>query len=212
VPTVVLASASPARAATLRAAGINPLIKVANLDETALLAQTAQHTPLTVCQSVQVLAQAKAQAVAASHPEAGDVVIGCDSMLEFEGEGLGKPGNPDEARQRWRSMRGRQGVLHSGHFLIARNGRTTHGVASTTVHFAHVDDAEIDAYIATGEPLNVAGAFTIDGRGGAFITATEGDHHAVVGISLPLLRTLMAELGFFWPDLWAKDKGTFVHS
>lgn len=204
VVSLVLASASPARAATLRAAGLSPTIHVADLDEDEVLRQAAPPGELTVADSVAVLAQAKAHAVAAAYPEAGDVVIGCDSMLEFQGEGYGKPSSPEEARDRWLRMRGSTGVLHTGHYAITARGQRGSGLARATVHFADITDAEIEAYVATGEPLNVAGGFTIDGLGGPFITKIEGDHHAVVGISLPLLRQLLNSLGIFWPSLWAQ--------
>jgi septum formation protein len=131
------------------------------------------------------------------------LVLGCDSVLELDGEALGKPGDADDAVRRWRAMRGRSGVLHSGHCLRdTATGHVAAATASTTVHFADVSDEEIAAYVATGEPLHVAGAFTIDGFGGAFVTGIEGDHHTVVGLSLPLLRELLLELGRAWPDLW----------
>jgi septum formation protein len=131
-------------------------------------------------------------------------VLGCDSVLELDGEPLGKPEGPDDARQRWRTMRGRSAVLHSGHCLRdVATGRVAAATGSTTVHFADVSDEEVDAYVATGEPLEVAGAFTIDGLGGAFVSGIEGDHHNVVGVSLPLLRELVIELGHGWPDLWS---------
>jgi septum formation protein len=132
------------------------------------------------------------------------VVLGCDSVLDLDGQALGKPGAPDEAVRRWRAMRGRSGVLHTGHCLRdTATGNVAAATASTTVHFADVTDAEITAYVATGEPLHVAGAFTVDGLGGAFVTGIEGDHHNVVGLSLPLVRDLMAELGRSWTDLWS---------
>ncbi len=128
-------------------------------------------------------------------------MLGCDSVLELDGQALGKPDDAEEARARWRAMRGRSGVLHTGHAL--RDGdRVAAATASTVVHFADLTDEEIDAYVATGEPLQVAGAFTVDGLGGAFVTGIEGDHHNVVGVSLPLLRDLMAELGHSWTSLW----------
>lgn len=201
--SLLLASASPARAATLRAAGIEPLIEVAGVDEPAVLAAAAAHGPLSVAESVAVLAEAKARAVASTHRGSADIILGCDSMLEFDGEGLGKPHTPEIARERWLRMRGGTGTLHTGHHVITSAGRTAAATASTVVTFADVTDAEIDAYIATGEPLQVAGAFTIDSLGGAFITRIEGDHHAVVGLSLPLLRVMLADLGFAWPALWA---------
>ena len=197
MPTFVLASASPARLATLRAAGVEPVVIVSGVDE-------SQVTDVPPAELALQLAELKCAAVAARDdlPE-GAVVLGCDSVLELDGEALGKPGDPDEAIRRWRAMRGRTGVLHSGHCLReTASGRVAAATASTTVHFADVSDEEIAAYVATGEPLHVAGAFTIDGLGGAFVTGIEGDHHNVVGVSLPLVRELMAELGHRWTDLW----------
>lgn len=202
VTSLLLASASPARAATLRSAGIEPIIHVADVDEHALLETAQADGPLPVSRSVQILAEAKARAVARAHPGVADVVLGCDSMLELDGEGLGKPHTPEVARQRWLRMRGRTGILHTGHFIIDRDGRTAEACASTEVSFANITDAEIEAYIATGEPLKVAGAFTIDSLGGAFISGIKGDHHAVVGLSLPSLRLLLSDLGYSWPSLW----------
>jgi septum formation protein len=133
----------------------------------------------------------------------GSLVQGCDSVLELDGEALGKPERPDEAVRRWQAMRGRTGVLHTGHCLRdTASGREARATGSTVVHFADVSDEEIAAYVATGEPLHVAGAFTIDGLGGPFVTRVEGDHHNVVGLSLPLLRDLLAELGHSWTELW----------
>src|SRR5690606_19980902 len=128
-------------------------------------------------------------------------------MLEIDGEVVGKPGTAEAAIQRWKAIRGRTGTLHSGLCvrLLDRCGepaREASGVASTVIHFAEPSDAEIEAYVATGEPLNVAGGFTIDGLGAPFIRGVEGDPHNVVGLSLPLLRDLLAGLGVAWPDLW----------
>jgi septum formation protein len=138
----------------------------------------------------------------------GALVLGCDSVLELDGELHGKPADKTEATIRWRQMRGRSGVLHTGHWLIddrdddeGGTGATMGAVASTTVHFANVSDQEIAAYVATGEPLNVAGGFTIDGLGGPFVAGIEGDHHNVVGISLPLLREMLAEINVSWFEL-----------
>ena len=202
---LVLASASPARLATLRAAGLRPEVVVSGVDESGVQADT-------VAALTGRLARLKAEAVATSLPASPvtTLVVGCDSMLELDGVGYGKPGDPGSAVERWRLMRGRSGVLHTGHHLILLGGpepRTTAAVASTTVHFADLDDDEIEAYVATGEPLQVAGAFTVDGLGGAFVQAIEGDHHNVVGISLPLLRGLVRELGLRWPDLWSPPAG-----
>ncbi|MCF0095315.1 Maf-like protein [Micromonospora sp. MH99] len=131
------------------------------------------------------------------------LIIGCDSVLEFDSEILGKPADPADATRRWLRMRGRSGVLHSGHCLIdGVSGRRAEAVASTTVHFADISDDEIAAYVATGEPLAVAGAFTIDGLGGPFVERIEGDPGTVVGLSMPLLRRLLAELGLQITDLW----------
>ena len=189
---VVLASASPARLATLRSAGIEPEVIVSGVDEDQITSTDAGNL-------AGALAQLKCRAVAQLEPDA--LVIGCDSVLAFEGDIFGKPGNAAEASARWRRMRGRSGVLHTGH-CVRRGGEEFLETASTIVHFAQITDAEIDAYVATGEPLHVAGAFTIDGLGGAFITGIEGDHHNVVGLSLPVLRELVMDLGISWPDLW----------
>jgi septum formation protein len=211
-PVLVLASASPARLATLRAAGIDPVVRISAVDEDAVVARYG----VTAAEDVAlVLAKAKAEDVAAGEPDDlpdGVLVVGCDSVLELDGEVFGKPGTADVARERWRRMRGRSGVLHTGHWLIdtrdtrdpedAGSGATLGAVSSTTVHFAAVSDAEIDAYVATGEPLAVAGAFTVDGLGGAYVRGIEGDHHGVVGISLPLLRELLGEAGVAWHTLW----------
>ena len=201
-PHLVLASASPARLATLRAAGVEPEVVVSGVDESTV---TEDSVPALVGR----LAMLKAEAVAATLPD-GDarvIVLGCDSMLELDGEAYGKPGTPEQATERWQRMRGRSGVLHTGHHLVligdpTQPGGTRGAVASTRVHFADVSDAEIAAYVATGEPLQVAGAFTVDGLGGPFVHAVEGDHHNVVGLSLPLLRELLADLGVQWTDLW----------
>ena len=199
MPRLVLASASPARRTTLLGAGIDPVVIVSGVDE-------SQVTGLPPAELALQLAELKCAAVADRDDVPADaLVLGCDSVLELDGETLGKPGSPDVAVQRWRAMRGRSGVLHSGHCLRdVPTGRTAAATASTAVHFADVSDAEIEAYVATGEPLHVAGAFTIDGLGGAFVTGIEGDHHNVVGVSLPLLRELVRELGHHWPDLWTE--------
>lgn len=203
---LVLASASPARLATLRAAGIEPVVVVSGVDET-------QVTGLPPAELALQLAELKCAAVAARDDVPPDaLVLGCDSVLELQpapgtsghGEALGKPRDAAEARQRWRAMRGRSAVLHSGHSLReVASGRVAAATGSTLVHFADVSDDEVEAYVATGEPLHVAGAFTIDGLGGAFVRGIEGDHHNVVGVSLPLVRELVLELGHAWPDLWA---------
>lgn len=198
VTTLILASASPARLATLRGAGLDPLVVVSGVDESQL-------DGLPPAELALQLAELKSATVAARDDLPADaLVLGCDSVLDLDGESLGKPADPAEAVQRWQAMRGRTGVLHTGHSLHdTATGRVAAATASTTVHFADVTDAEITAYVATGEPLAVAGAFTVDGLGGAFVTGIEGDHHNVVGVSLPLVRDLAAELGHAWTDLWS---------
>jgi septum formation protein len=235
VPRLVLASQSPARLATLKSAGVTPEVVVSGVDEDKVLADaTERFGELDPADAVLVLAQAKAEEVASRLEDARDnadsgasdgddadatpseptenpadvIVVGCDSMLEFDGVVVGKPADAEVARERWRSMRGRKGVLHSGHWVVdlrdddaGGTGGTLGSTSSTTVWFADIDDDEIDAYIATGEPLHVAGAFTIDGLGGPYVERIEGDHHGVVGLSLPLLRELLAELGVPWRSL-----------
>ena len=195
---LVLASQSPARLETLRRAGIEPVVIVSGVDESLLGDLPPEELALQ-------LAELKCAAVAGRDDLPEDaLVLGCDSVLDLGGEALGKPADADDAAARWRTMRGRSGVLHSGHALRdLASGHVASATASTTVHFADVTDAEIAAYVATGEPLHVAGAFTIDGLGGAFVTGIEGDHHNVVGLSLPLVRDLVAELGRSWVDLWS---------
>ncbi len=196
--TLVLASASPARLSTLRAAGVEPVVIVSGVDESRLV-------DLPPAELALQLAELKCGAVAGRDDvPAGSLVLGCDSVLEMNGLALGKPADAAEATDRWREMRAGSGVLHTGHCLRdLTSGHVAAATASTTVHFADVTDDEIAAYVASGEPLHVAGAFTVDGLGGAFVTGIEGDHHNVVGLSLPLLRELVAELGHAWTDLWA---------
>ncbi len=197
----VLASASPARLSTLRNAGLDPVVIVSGVDE-------SQITDLPPAELALQLAELKCAAVA-QRPEVAEssLVLGCDSVLELDGESLGKPTDAPEAVRRWQAMRGRVGILHTGHSLRdTATGRVAAATASTRVRFADLSDAEIEAYVATGEPLAVAGAFTVDGLGGAFVTSIEGDHHNVVGVSLPLLRDLVHELGHAWTDLWSRRR------
>ena len=200
---LILASASPARLATLRSAGIEPEVRVSGVDEDAALAAAGVLAPDAVAQ---LLARAKAEEVARVLGDAPEdaVVLGCDSLLEFDGERHGKPADAAEAVARWQRMRGRSGVLHTGHWLVdvRRGGHGVGATSSTTVHFADLSDAEIGAYVATGEPLVVAGAFTIDGLGGPFVTGIAGDHHGVVGLSLPVLRDLLGSIRVTIPELW----------
>ncbi|HSE09888.1 MAG TPA: Maf family protein [Nocardioidaceae bacterium] len=197
---LVLASASPARLATLLSAGLGPEVVVSGVDESRLRVEDPARLALE-------LARLKAQAVTESlDVSAGTAwVIGCDSVLELDGAVHGKPADEEEARTRWRAMRGQSGVLHTGHCLVdTATGREVARSADTVVHFATPSDEEIDAYVTTGEPLKVAGAFTLDGLGGAFVRGIEGDPHTVVGIGLPLLRDMFGELGVRWTDLWQR--------
>jgi septum formation protein len=202
---VVLASASPARLAVLTAAGIDPHVEVADLDEEALLAAMPGAEPAG---KVTALASAKAitiaRRVASSHPDA--VVIGCDSMLSIDGELVGKPHTVEVARRRWASMAGRSGELVTGHAVLRLDGgdidQVAEGHAVTGVRFGKPAPAELDAYLASGEPLAVAGAFTLDGLGGWFVEGIDGDPSNVVGISLPLTRKLLAAVGVTVTDLW----------
>jgi nucleoside triphosphate pyrophosphatase len=193
----VLASSSPARLAVLRAAGIDAEVVVSGVTEDA-------HGPAEGVAAL--LAQRKARAVAEEIKDPTAVVLGCDSVLDFGGETLGKPADAAEAVRRWRELRGQRGTLVTGHCVI--RGPEEHAeVARAEVHFGDVTDAEIDAYVATGEPLRVAGAFTIDGLGGWFIDGVDGDPGTVIGLSLPLLRRLLLDLGLSVPDLWATTGG-----
>lgn len=202
----------------LRQAGIEPETLAPDVDEEAVIAaiESAEARTLTPAEHVLLLARRKAADVAArlahDDPAFDGIVIGGDSMFELDGKILGKPHTPEVAIARWRAMRGRTGVLHSGHSVYrvcpstgsgTAEGSEAHGVAEASVTFAaDVTDAEIAAYVATGEPLHVAGAFTVDSLGGPFISRIEGDPSTVVGMSLSTLRRLVADLGVAWPQLW----------
>ncbi|MCW1804822.1 Maf family protein [Brachybacterium squillarum] len=210
-PLLLLASASQGRRHVLEGARIAHSTLPVDLDEAAILAaarEAAGDEPLTAAEEVLLLAREKAQA-ATARSEGGYVVLGCDSMLELDGEAIGKPHTAEVAVERWHRLRGRTAVLHSGHWLVddrdeedGGTGATVGATASCEVTFAAVTDEEIEAYVETGEPLGVAGAFTIDGIAGPFVTGVDGDPHAVVGLSLPLLRELLAGIGLTVMDLW----------
>ena len=198
--SLVLASASPARLGLLRSSGIEPTVVVSAVDEAAVEATARQRDPhLSPARLAQLLAEAKGEVVAAQAPAGADLVLACDSVLEVDGRVHGKPGTPEVALQRWREVRGRSAVLHTGHHLVdMRDGRTAGAPASATVRFASVTDTEIEGYVATGEPLHVAGGFTLDGLGAPFVESIEGHPSTVIGLCLPLLRRLLTDLGVDW--------------
>ena len=204
---LVLASSSPARLALLRSAGIEPEIVLPETDEPALAAQAKLENPnLSAQELVGLLAKAKAESVLHDLSTQGALILGGDSALEFQGEVLGKPHEPEVALERWAKLSGNVGVLHSGHYLIDNrdpaNPVGAQMVSSTKVFFSKLSSKEIADYVATGEPLKGAGAFTIDGLGGAFIDRIEGDSHTVVGLSLKVLRELAAGFGVHYPSFW----------
>ena len=196
---LVLASASPARLGLLRQAGLTPEVVVSQVDESSV--QAAR-----VGELVALLAAAKAKAVAEQETDA--LVVGADSLLEFRGQALGKPTDTHDARDRWQRMSGKSGVLHTGQALFdVQDGQVVSrdvAVVSTVVHFASPTPQEIEAYLATGEPLAVAGAFTLDGLGAPFVRRVDGDPAAVVGLSLAMLRTQLAKRGLAVTDLWRR--------
>ncbi|GLB68661.1 Maf family protein [Arthrobacter mangrovi] len=217
---LILASASPARTKLLTDAGIAHSVLVSDVDEDAV---TARYGVTDPADTALLLARAKAEAVASLPDAEGALVLGCDSVFELDGEPYGKPYEADVARRRWQRMSGRHGVLHTGHWLIdcrdvpadaagdyedgedtndGGTGATVGAIASAGVYFAQLSEAEIDAYIATGEPLQVAGSFTIDSFGGAFIEKVDGDPHAVVGLSVSTLRRLLSDAEVAITDLW----------
>lgn len=206
----VLASASPARLSVLRAAGIDPEVIVSGVDEDAVTASLSDPEPADV---VTALASAKAHAVAETLTGSTDgdtdqdtLVVGCDSMLSIGGSLVGKPHTPEVARKRWAEMAGGTGELLTGHAVLRLSGDAVTAEASdtrtTVVRFATPPQHELDAYVATGEPLHIAGSFTLDGLGGWFVEGVDGDPSSVIGISLPLTRELLGRVGVSVVDLW----------
>jgi septum formation protein len=196
---LVLASASPARRRVLTEAGITPIVQVSQVDEDAL---TAELQPIGPAELALALARAKAQDVAAHFAGRDDtLVVGCDSVFDLDGIAYGKPLTSVVAIDRIRSMSGRTGHLHTGHWAI-RGNRSTGTTTTTGLTFAELSEEEITGYVATGEPLNVAGAFTLDGHSAPFIRRIVGDPSNVIGISMPTMRDLARDLGLSWPDLW----------
>lgn len=205
-PRLVLASRSPARTKLLTDAGIRHDRLVSGVDEDAVVREHGVTGPE---ETAMVLARAKAEAVAALPAAAGALVIGCDSVFDFDGQVHGKPSDAETATARLRAMRGSSGVLHTGHWLVdtrdgpdGGSGFSGGAPARAEVFFARMSDDEVAAYVATGEPLEVAGSFTIDSLGASFVERVEGDVHAVVGLSLSTLRTLLAGAGVGVPQLW----------
>jgi septum formation protein len=209
MPLLLLASTSSSRRSVLDATGFAYLTDAPDVDERALIAaHRADGATISPAREAGLLAEAKAHDVAARDSAAGHLVLGCDSVFELDGVAYGKPYTEEVARERWRQMRGRTGILHTGHTLVDARSDSRSGApavsltVSTSVSFADATDAEIDAYVATGEPLGCAGAFTVDGRAAALVTGIEGDFHAVVGISPTALRSLSAQLGVDLTALW----------
>jgi septum formation protein len=198
---VILASASPARLMLLRSQNIQPIVIASEINEKEIENQLKDSSTETV---VKELSIAKANYVLTNNISLNSgILIAADSMLEFESQSLGKPLNAENAIARWQKMRGKSGILHTGHTVIRLdNKQTITRVVSTKVEFANVDDKEIIDYVATKEPLNVAGAFTIDSLGAAFVKEVQGDHSNVIGLSLPALREIVRELGLSWTSLW----------
>jgi septum formation protein len=195
-PAIILASASPSRQRLLKSVGISPTVVVSGVDE-----EDSSYSHLSPRELVIALAIVKAHTVKEkiNYPA---IIIGCDSTFEFEGKSLGKPGTPENAIARARSLSGKSGVLHTGHcFIDTDKGIEISDVVSTRVHFAQMTDHEIAGYVATGEPLNVAGGFTLDGLSAPFIAGVEGETSNVIGLSLPLLRNAINSLGYEWFEL-----------
>lgn len=194
---LILASASPSRLRLLRASGVEPEVVVSRVDEDAMQATMPEANPEEVALA---LAQAKARDVAQQRP--GEIVLGADSVLDVDGRSLGKPLTAEVATQRWHEIAGRSAVLITGHCLIHPGGEEL-AAARTTVYFVSPDDDEIAAYVATGEPLHVAGGFTLDGYGSAFVHRIDGDPANVIGLGIPLLREMVRSAGLRWTDFWS---------
>ncbi|MEY4311410.1 MAG: hypothetical protein RLZZ571_180 [Actinomycetota bacterium] len=200
---VLLASASSSRYRLLTDGGINPFVQVSAVDEDLLAAELG---PVPTAKLVEHLAIAKGKAVVSDITVTNErnlIVIAADSMLEFDGVAYGKPGTPEKAKERWQAMRGKSGYLYSGHWICDLvTGQEVSGVAGAHIHFSNVSDAEIDKYVASGEPLNVAGGFTHEGRSAAFLDSIDGDVAAVAGMSMRLIRELTAQMGISWTEIW----------
>lgn len=203
MPRLILASQSPSRLQVLRNAGVTPEVHVSWVDEEELERSMPEASPADLCFA---LAQAKARAVAPDYAHDPDaLVLGCDSVLDVEGRAFSKASSEEELRDRWSRMLGRSSVLRTGHWLLKPStGEEVGAVASTVIHMGQPTPEELDAYVATGEPMRVAGGFTIDALGGAFVDGIEGDPSNVVGLSLPTLRRLLQEVGVRWTDLWSR--------
>lgn len=196
MPLFVLASASPARRKLLQTVGINPLVCPSHLDESQVQSEDT-------VELVQILARQKAEAVASQFPDA--LVLGCDSVLAIDGEIYGKPESAESAIVCWQKMRGNQGILYTGHYLIdGRQAKKISRCGMTKVYFAQISDAAIVAYVESGEPLKCAGCFALEGKGGLFVEKLEGCHSNVIGLSLPLLRQMLADLGYEITDFWGQ--------
>ena len=196
-PAFVLASGSAGRLRVLQGAGIDPEIMVSGVDETT-------GDGLDTATVVEILAERKASAVSALRPDA--LVLGCDSLLDLDHTAFGKPGSAEQAAEVWRRLSGREATLFTGHCLVL-GGRRVRGIGRTVVRFGSPSDAEVAAYVASGEPMALAGAFSIDGRGAPFVEGIDGDPSNVIGLSLPLLRRMLADLGLAITDLWRTRPG-----
>jgi septum formation protein len=196
MPKIVLASQSTSRRRLLEGAGINPTIIVSNVDE-----EIDFFNAMSPADMVIALAVTKAHTVR-EQIDYPALIIGCDSTFDVDGVSFGKPGTPDIARERAKKISGRSGLLHTGHCIIdTAQGREIADRVTTKVTFSELTDQEIDDYIASGEPLQVAGGFTLDGFGSPFIPVIEGDYTNVVGLSMPFLRSAMSQLGYSWPEV-----------